>query len=193
MNFYATIGVCASVVMAVPAAAQDLHKEGPPSSRLMQEIGRTAPEGTFYLTRDQQSEVADYSRNRDFSLCVQPRNATANPIPGENANVPLQVEWKRMGNTNEMQTTVYPGNCLSFDAAHVTIKPARDLPTGMLLKGRIRTAGNFYPEEPYYDQTAASYYPAYDRQANSQPGGDRRNYAQDNTNASKTPGNTVRE
>lgn len=34
---------------------------------------------------------------------------------------------------------LYPGNCMFFDARQVTVKPAKDLPRGVVLKGQVET------------------------------------------------------
>lgn len=95
------------------------------------------PAGTFYLMGNQQSEVADFTSNRDMSICLS-RHGRAARFNGRQArSVPLNITW------NGNSAMVYPGNCLYFDASHVTVRPAGHLPPGVALHGRVQTYGSY--------------------------------------------------
>ena len=151
-------GACGLALLATPAIAQTtqpdahMHKEGPPSSKLVRQIDRF-DHSSFYLTNNRQTEVVDYSRNRDLALCVGRSNAAqarANAMPGPSGPVPLELNWRRQNSSQMYQAVVYPGNCLSFDAAHVTIEPKGDLPSGAVIRGTVRTAENYQSNHAEY-------------------------------------------
>lgn len=128
-----------------PVSSRHLHHAGAPSadSVLMQQARMYARPGSFYLTGDQRAEIAHFSSQRDLSVCVaRPSPLTRSrafsaPAGRRSLSVPLDVSW------HGQQARVRPGNCLYFDAAHVTIRPARPLPPGDTVHGQIRALGHY--------------------------------------------------
>jgi hypothetical protein len=89
-----------------------------------------AEPGTFWLDSNEDREVVRYTTPRDVRLCLpEPRGVNA-PDRG----YPLRITWDR---TNSV--ILYPGNCMFFDARQVTVKPATDLPRGVVLRGQVET------------------------------------------------------
>lgn len=120
--------LAASSVVAIPAAAQ--HLEGDASSPITRWGRALAEPGTFWLDNQDDREIIRYTTPRDVRLCLpEPRGVGAS-----DRGYPLRVTWDR---TNMM--TLYPGNCIYFDARQVSVKPAGDLPSGVVLRGNVDT------------------------------------------------------
>lgn len=118
-----------SVAIAAPAAAQ--HVEGD-ARTLVERWGRSlAPAGTFWLDSNEDREIIRYTTPRDVRLCLPEPGGVNAPDKG----FPLRVTWDQ---TNVV--TLYPGNCLFFDARQVTVKPASELPRGVVLRGRVEAS-----------------------------------------------------
>ncbi|MBI1200399.1 MAG: hypothetical protein GC203_21270 [Phenylobacterium sp.] len=89
---------------------------------------RLADPGEFYLNTEDAREVVRYSSPRDVRLCL-PRNAGVDQRAVE--DVPVTVAW------GGYRATLYPGNCLYFDAQRVMVSPAKPLPNGQTIHGTI--------------------------------------------------------
>ena len=122
------IALAATALLGMPAQAQ--QTEGDARSPVVQ-WGRMLDEpGTFWLDNMQDREVIRYTSARDVTLCL-PR---PEGIDAAERAIPLTVTWDRQNTA-----TVYPGNCLYFDAMRVTLKPAAPLPSGVTLTGQLQT------------------------------------------------------
>ncbi len=80
--------------------------------------------GEFYLDQPMDRELVSYSKLRDIEICLNPSDHT----------VPLEVNWD-----DDKSAVVMPGNCFYFDAKEVVVSPAKDLESGWVLRGTIRT------------------------------------------------------
>jgi hypothetical protein len=114
----------------VPAAAQ--HLEGDARSPVERWGRALADPGTFWLDSNDDREIIRYSTPRDVRLCLPEPRGVNSPERG----VPLRVTWDRVNSL-----ILYPGNCLFFDARQVTVKPASNLPNGVVIKGRVEASG----------------------------------------------------
>lgn len=90
-----------------------------------------AEPGTFWLDGNEDREIIRYSTPRDVQLCL-PR---AEGVGAADKAYPITVTWD--GTT---RATLYPGNCLFFDARRVSLKPAAELPRGVTLSGQVQTS-----------------------------------------------------
>lgn len=126
------LAACTAAALAGPAAAQNLtDKGGPDSPGDVSLLTRFyADPGTFWLDGDQDRELIRYSHPRDVRLCL-PKPAG---VAGAKHGYALMVHWDP-NNT----ATLFPGNCLYFDATRVSVKPAEALPQGVVLQGRVDT------------------------------------------------------
>lgn len=91
-----------------------------------------AEPGTFWLDSNDDREIIRYSTPRDVRLCLP----QAKGVGAAQKAYPVTVTWD--GTT---RATLYPGNCLFFDARTVTLRPATDLPRGVTLSGQVETSG----------------------------------------------------
>lgn len=89
-----------------------------------------AEPGTFWLDSMDDREVVRYTTARDITLCL-PR---PQGVGAAEQGIPIKVTWDQAS-----AATLYPGNCLYFDAQRVTLKPAKALPSGVTLTGQIQT------------------------------------------------------
>lgn len=120
------VGIAA--IAAAPALGQDT--EGDANSPIAQWGRMLAPEGTFWLDSEDDIEIIRYTTPRDVSLCLpQPTGVYA-----AQKGLPLQITWD-----NQYSVTLRPGNCFYFDARTVKVKPAKALPSGVTLTGRVQT------------------------------------------------------
>ncbi|WP_156500597.1 hypothetical protein [Croceicoccus bisphenolivorans] len=122
----------ATAAMTVAPSAQAQHVEGDARSPVVQWGRMMAEPGTFWLDSMDDREVIRYTTARDVSLCLPRPDGVAAADKG----YPIQVTWD---GTNT--ATLYPGNCLYFDAKRVSLKPARALEPGVTLTGKVQTAG----------------------------------------------------
>lgn len=128
-RFLAIPAMLALAVPCAPAAAQ--HTEGDAVSAVSQWARRMAPPGTFWLDSNDDVELVRYTSSRDVQLCLpEPKGVNA-----ADRGYSLRISWDG-ANTAILR----PGNCLFFDARAVKVKPASELPSGMVLKGRIETS-----------------------------------------------------
>lgn len=118
----------AAAMLPAPAAAQ--RTEGDANSRIMQWGRMMAEPGTFWLDSMDDREVVRYTTPRDVTLCL-PR---PEGVGAAEQGIPITVTWDQVNSA-----TLYPGNCLFFDAMRVTLKPAAPLPSGVTLTGRLQT------------------------------------------------------
>ena len=114
-----------------PAAAQTMRTEGPPpNDPVVLWADQMMPRHEFALNSDQEIELIRYKTPRDIDICI------ARPDPDSVVStrkaVPVTVKWD--GNVGE----IWPGNCLSFDAKSVKIRPAAPLPGDGQLIGTFR-------------------------------------------------------
>lgn len=129
LSFVAAGGLLA----ALPQTANAQRTEGDARTPIGQWGRQLAPEGTFWLDSDEDREVVRYSQRRDVQICL-PRPEGVNAA---DRGVPLRITWDG-ANT----TTLYPGNCLYFDAMRVSVKPAAPLPSGAVLTGRFHASSS---------------------------------------------------
>jgi hypothetical protein len=123
------IAMAALAPFAAPAAAQNL--EGDARSPVERWGRALAEPGTFWLDNNDDREIIRYTTPRDVRLCLpEPRGVGA-----ADRGYALRVTWDRVNTV-----TLFPGNCLFFDARQVTVKPATNLPNGVVLRGRVETA-----------------------------------------------------
>ena len=131
-KFFALAAASAILLGAAgPAAAETMRTEGPmPSDPLMSWADQMLPRNEFALTSDQDIELVRFTTPRDIEICA----ARSNPdsIDGNVNTVPIQVSW------DSDVGTIWPGNCLAFDAKQVKIKPAGPLPDNSELIGTVR-------------------------------------------------------
>jgi len=123
----ATAAMLAALALpAAPAAAQDVA--GDVSDPIMRWGRQLAPEGTFWLDSNDDTELIRYTSSRDVTLCLpEPTGVYA-----AQKGYPLQITWD--GTNTAM---LRPGNCLYFDAKTVKVKPGSPLPSGVTLRGRV--------------------------------------------------------
>jgi hypothetical protein len=86
-------------------------------------IRMNAPRNTFYLFDQTSVEMLDYKTDRDLRICLDERRH----------HVPLEVDYD--GKT----ANIRPGDCFSFEAKHVAIKPGASLGQDLDLRGTIET------------------------------------------------------
>ncbi|MDQ0839307.1 hypothetical protein [Sphingomonas faeni] len=124
------VGLMTACIAVAPAAAnQKLINEGVgPMDPILQYAEQMAPRNEFFLNSSDDVELVRFKQPHDLSICVA-RSTDRRP----NAQAyPISVAWD--GNVG----TVTPGNCLTFDAQTVKVRPASRLPQDMELTGTIR-------------------------------------------------------
>ena len=125
------LGAAAIAAAWSPAAAATQQMEGDATSRL-EWLGRAhAQPGTFWLDSNEDREIIRYTTPRDVRLCLPTPSGTGAAERG----YPLRVTWDQ---TNTV--VLYPGNCLFFDARRVSVRPAAELPQGVVLEGSVEAA-----------------------------------------------------
>lgn len=116
-----------------PALARTTETEGPPPmDPFMQWAQQWIPSNQFVLNSQQDVELIRYKTPRDVDICVS--RADPNTVFGTKKAVPVQVMWDNNAGM------VWPGNCLSFDAKSVKIRPADPLPNNAELTGTFRVS-----------------------------------------------------
>lgn len=121
----------ASALTLGATATQAQQVEGDAISPTERWARSRAEPGTFWLDSNDDREIIRYSTPRDVRLCLPP----AKGVGSAEKAYPITVTWD--GTT---RATLYPGNCLFFDARRVTLKPAADLPRGVTLTGQVETS-----------------------------------------------------
>lgn len=126
------IAVAVVAGLSASAQAEKMRTEGPPPSSALMQLGQfDAPRDEFFLNSDENVELIRFTSKRDNKICV-PR-VNHDRIDAAKKEIPLKVMWD--GNNAIIQ----PGQCLSFDAKSVKVKPATALPEGVELLGTIHT------------------------------------------------------
>jgi hypothetical protein len=129
---------------AQPAAAAGtgvssvrLHHGGVWSSDpLMRELRLRARGGHFVLAGTLERETVTNTAGRTLSVCLSDARDVAQTAGWKPTNdVPLAVSW------NGGSTVVTPGECAHIQAARVVLRPAAQVPAGVVLRGRV-TAGS---------------------------------------------------
>jgi hypothetical protein len=120
-------------VVGFPQAvtAQHLTNQGMPSNDpVMQLAHEDQPRDQFTLHSSQDVELVRFKSPHLLSVCVARRNTDA--IGAAKQAYPLMVSF------DEDHAVVTPGNCLSFEAQRVKVKPATELPQNVVLQGAVR-------------------------------------------------------
>ncbi len=118
-------------LFALPASAQKMRMEGPgPDDPVMQMAQHDGPRNQFTLYSMEDTELIRFSSPRDIELCVGMPNAK-DAMDARKA-VGLTVSWD--GQTG----SIAPGNCMSFDAKKVKVKPSAPLGDDEMITGRFR-------------------------------------------------------
>lgn len=126
-----TLVIALASALAVPGAASAQQVEGDALSATERWGRMRAEPGTFWLDGNEDREIIRYTTPRDVRLCL-PR---AKGVGAADRAYPITVTWD--GTT---RATLYPGNCLFFDARQVVLKPATELPRGVTLTGQVETS-----------------------------------------------------
>jgi hypothetical protein len=114
-----------------PASAEKLVNEGlPPSDPLIAWGQELAPRNKFFLNSDQDVELVRFKRAHDIELCAARPDPDA--IGSARHGYPIMVTW------DQDTGIIAPGNCLSFEAQRVKIRPASPLPQSVELTGTVR-------------------------------------------------------
>lgn len=117
-----------AALAATPVLAQDV--EGDANSPTVQWGRMLSEPGTFWLDSNEDVEVIRYTQSRDVSLCLpRPQGVRA----AERGH-PLRITWD-----GQNTAVLRPGNCFFFDARQVKVRPASNLPSGVVLTGRVQT------------------------------------------------------
>ena len=119
---------------AAPLPAQ--QTEGDALSTIAQVARLRAEPGTFWLDSREDRELIRYTTPRDVRLCLPEPSG----VGAAERGYPLRITWDQ---TNAV--TLYPGNCMFFDARRVTVSPAADLPSGVVLTGSVETSRALQP------------------------------------------------
>jgi len=108
-----------------------MRTEGPtPLDPIEMWAAQMIPQDQFLLYSNKDTELIRYKTPRDTEICV----SRTDPRDLEDASkaIPVQVAWD-----NDV-STISPGNCMSFDARSVKIRPASPLPDGDEIMGTFR-------------------------------------------------------
>ena len=117
-------------IAAAPAAAEKLVNEGlPPLDAIEAYAEATASQNKFFLNSSDDVELVRFKRVHDLSLCVA--KADPDAIGAARHAYPIKISW------DENVGIVTPGNCLTFDAQRVKVRPAADIPQDVVLTGTI--------------------------------------------------------
>lgn len=127
----ALVPVVGASSISSPASAEKLINEGfPPSDPIMQLAQEMAPRNKFFLNSSDDVELVRFKRLHDLELCA------ARPDPDQVGSAkhgyPIMVTW------DQDTGIIMPGNCLSFEAMRVKIRPASSLPQSVELTGTVR-------------------------------------------------------
>lgn len=119
------------LLLAGPAAAQKMTNEGPlPMDPLMDEAEFDAPGNEFFLNNERDVELIRFKRVHDIELCAGRPDRDA--VGAARRGYPLAVTW------DSDVGIIMPGNCLTFDAMRVKVKPATALPQDTELVGTVK-------------------------------------------------------
>lgn len=120
----------AAMLLAVggPAAAATLQTEGlPPLDPLAVMDSQILKPDQFLLYSNNEAELLRYNTPRDTEICV--KRTRHDTVDGAVGVIPVRVTW------DNNVATVNPGNCMSFDAKSVKIRPATHLPDDEMIEG----------------------------------------------------------
>lgn len=128
----ALTGSAAALAMAAaPAFAETAVTEGPPpSDPIMQLAQDMMPRNQFVLDSQENIELLRYKSVRDVEICIARPDPDA--IDGTSKTVPVEVDW------DNDTGIIFPGNCMSFDAMKVKVRPAAPLPPDTELLGTFK-------------------------------------------------------
>lgn len=116
---------------AAPLAAQTMRNEGlPPSDPIMQMAEDDAPRNEFFLNNQQDVELIRFKRVHDIEICAGRPDPDA--IGSAKHGYAITVSW------DSDVGLIMPGNCLTFDAMRVKVKPASALPQSIELVGTVK-------------------------------------------------------
>jgi len=124
----------AAVLLATGAAEAKprLENEGlPPMDPIMALAQASAPSNEFFLNSQDDVELIRFTKPHDNTICV-PR-VRSDWVDGRTQSIGVIVSF------DNVKATINPGNCLSFDAKSVRVKPAGQVPQDEDLVGTIRT------------------------------------------------------
>lgn len=125
--------VAATLSLTAPAQASpdagSLRNVAPirPANQAMTRMGQ------FVLNADSDVELMRFSKPHDVEICL-PRQMNVDGRPNLQGadKYPIIVNWDNQ--TGE----IWPGNCLTFDAARLKVSPSPDMPKGAHVVGKIR-------------------------------------------------------
>lgn len=127
----ATLALTAALVGVAPVAAQTMTNEGiPPDDPIMQEAEDDAPRNTFFLNDGRDVELIRFKRMHDIELCAGRPNQ--DQVGAARHGYPIQVSW------DSDVGIIMPGNCLTFDAMRVKVKPVGPIPQSIVLVGTVK-------------------------------------------------------
>lgn len=119
------------VLAASPPAAQTLRNEGlPPADPLMDLAEQDAPRNMFFLNNRRDVELIRFKRVHDIEICAG--RPDPNAVGPAKEGYAISVSW------DSDVGLVTPGNCLTFDAMRVTVKPASSIPQDVELVGTVK-------------------------------------------------------
>lgn len=120
-----------SLGAVAPLAAQTMRNEGlPPTDPVMQLAEADAPRNTFFLNNQQDVELIRFKRVHDIEICAG--RADRDAVGAVKRGYSITVSW------DSEVGVVMPGNCLTFDASRVKVKPTGSLPQDIELVGTVR-------------------------------------------------------
>ena len=120
----------ATMLASAPAMAETMTNKGlPPTDPILAYAEQTAPSNQFFLNSADDVELVRYKRVHDLNVCA---GRGGDGIGDARHGYPIQVSW------DSDTAVVMPGNCLSFDAQRVRVRPASRLPENVELTGTIR-------------------------------------------------------
>jgi len=128
--------VMLGLISAMPAIAQaqspefisrGLAPEDPLIAWGEQDAGRSH----FFLNTERDVEIIRFRSARDIELCA-PRPQTRRD--GKISQYPIKVTW------DAQSSIIEAGNCMSFDAQRVSVRPASSLPEDIVLEGTYRVS-----------------------------------------------------
>ena len=127
----ASLAVATTFAASAPAAAQRMTNEGSaPLDPLMWEAQADAPRNTFFLNSENDVELIRFKRVHDIEIFAGPPDP--DKIGAARRGYPIQVSWD-----NDV-SVIAPGNCLTFDAMRVKVKPASPVPQSIDLVGTVK-------------------------------------------------------
>ncbi|MEZ5921759.1 MAG: hypothetical protein R3C60_10460 [Parvularculaceae bacterium] len=129
---FATAAAVVLLAAGAAAAKPSLENEGlPPMDPTLALAQATAPRNEFFLNSQTDVELIRFTRAHDNTICV-PR-ARSDWADGRTQSVGVIATF------DNVKATINPGNCMSFDAKSVRVKPAGPIPQDEDLVGTIRT------------------------------------------------------